>query len=248
MSQVTEVDGTSPVPPSAAELLALDAVSAGYGASPVLHNVSVTVPKGTLVALLGANGAGKTTLLRVASGLLRPAAGEVRLGGTAVTGQPAHRRARHGLCLIPEGRGIFPSLTVRENLELQVPPWVRDPALGRALEMFPVLGNRMKQVAGTLSGGEQQMLALARAVLAEPKVILVDEISMGLAPRLVDSLFGALTELAATGISMLLVEQYVQRALEVCSLAYIINKGEVVYSGPSQSLQRDTVIRQYLGT
>jgi branched-chain amino acid transport system ATP-binding protein len=201
-----------------------------------------------LVALLGANGAGKTTLLRVASGLLRPSAGEVRLAGAAVTGQQAHRRARGGLCLIPEGRGIFPSLTVRENLEIEIPPWVKTTAFDRALEVFPLLGNRMKQVAGTLSGGEQQMLALARAVLAEPKVILVDEISMGLAPRLVDSLFQALTELAATGISMLIVEQYIQRALEICSLAYIINKGTVVYSGSSQSLQRDTVIRQYLGT
>jgi branched-chain amino acid transport system ATP-binding protein len=114
--------------------------------------------------------------------------------------------------------------------------------------MFPVLGSRTKQVAGTLSGGEQQMLALARAVLAEPKVILVDEISMGLAPKLVDSLFEALTGLAASGVSMLIVEQYIQRALELCSLAYIINKGTVVYSGSSQSLQRDTVIREYLGT
>jgi branched-chain amino acid transport system ATP-binding protein len=247
MTQVTEANGTAPAPP-AAELLALDGVSAGYGASAVLHDVTVTVPQGALVALLGANGAGKTTLLRVAAGLLRPAAGAVRLGGVSVTGQPAHRRARRGLCLIPEGRGIFPSLTVRENLQIEVPPWVKDAALGRALDMFPVLGTRTKQVAGTLSGGEQQMLALARAVLAEPKVILVDEISMGLAPKLVDSLFEALTGLAATGVSMLIVEQYIQRALELCSLAYIINKGTVVYSGSSQSLQRDTVIREYLGT
>jgi branched-chain amino acid transport system ATP-binding protein len=247
MTQVTEADGTSPVSP-ATELLALDGVSAGYGASAVLHDVTVEVPQGALVALLGANGAGKTTLLRVAAGLLRPAAGEVRLGGVTVTGQPAHRRARRGLCLIPEGRGIFPSLTVRENLQIEVPPWVKDAALGRALDMFPVLGSRTKQVAGTLSGGEQQMLALARAVLAEPKVILVDEISMGLAPKLVDSLFEALTGLAASGVSMLIVEQYIQRALELCSLAYIINKGTVVYSGSSQSLQRDTVIREYLGT
>ena len=248
MTQVIESNGTPPVPSAEEELLALDGIAAGYGASAVLHNVTVTVPKGTMVALLGANGAGKTTLLRVASGLLRPATGEVRLGGAVVTGEPAHRRARHGLCLIPEGRGIFPSLTVRENLEIEVPPWVKDAALDRALAMFPMLGRRMKQVAGTLSGGEQQMLALARAVLAEPKVILVDEISMGLAPKLVDSLFEALTSLAAAGISMLIVEQYIQRALEICSLAYIISKGAVVYSGSSQSLQRDAVIREYLGT
>jgi branched-chain amino acid transport system ATP-binding protein len=214
----------------------------------VLRNVTVTVPKGTMVALLGANGAGKTTLLRVASGLLRPTAGEVRLGARAVTRLPAHRRAQHGLCLIPEGRGIFPSLTVSENLEIEVPPWVENAAVGQVVEMFPVLGRRMKQVAGTLSGGEQQMLALARAVLAQPKVILVDEISMGLAPKLVDTLFEALASLAAAGISMLIVEQYIQRALDLCSLAYIINKGEVVYSGSSQSLQRDAIVREYLGT
>jgi branched-chain amino acid transport system ATP-binding protein len=248
MTEVIESNGTPLVPAAEQELLALDGISAGYGASAVLRDVTVSVPKGSMVALLGANGAGKTTLLRVASGLLRPTAGQVRVGGAVVTGQPAHRRARHGLCLIPEGRGIFPSLTVRENLEIEVPPWVKDTAPGRALDMFPVLGSRMKQVAGTLSGGEQQMLALARAVLAEPKVILVDEISMGLAPKLVDSLFEVLAELAATGISMLIVEQYIQRALELCSLAYIINKGTVVYSGPSQSLQRDTILREYLGT
>jgi branched-chain amino acid transport system ATP-binding protein len=247
MSQVIASNGQSPVTPPIEELLALDGVFAGYGTSVVLQDVSVTVPKGTLVALLGANGAGKTTLLRVASGLLRPTAGNVRLGGADVTGQPAYRRTRRGLCLVPEGRGIFPSLTVRENLEIEVPPWIKNAELDRALEMFPVLGTRMKQVAGTLSGGEQQMLALARAVLAEPKVILVDEISMGLAPRLVDSLFEALTELAATGISMLIVEQYIQRALEICSLTYIINKGAVVYSGSSQSLGRDTIIQKYLG-
>jgi branched-chain amino acid transport system ATP-binding protein len=248
MTQVIAANGTSPLPPPAAEVLALDGITAGYGTSPVLRDVSVTVPHAALVALLGANGAGKTTLLRVASGLLRPTAGQVRLGAATVTGQPAHRRARGGLCLIPEGRGIFPSLTVRDNLEIEVPPWVKDAAPDRALAMFPTLGNRMRQVAGTLSGGEQQMLALARAVLSEPKVILVDEISMGLAPKLVDSLFEALTELAATGISMLIVEQYVQRALEICSLTYIINKGTVVYSGPSQSLQRDAIIRSYLGS
>jgi branched-chain amino acid transport system ATP-binding protein len=248
MSQVITEESVSPVPPPAEGLLALDGISAGYGTSAVLHDVSLSVPKGALVALLGANGAGKTTLLRVASGLLRPTAGNVRLGEADLTGQPAYRRVRSGLCLVPEGRGIFPSLTVRENLELEVPPWTKKPELGPALEMFPALGSRMKQVAGTMSGGEQQMLAVARAVLAEPKVILVDEISMGLAPKLVDSLFEALTKLAATGISMLIVEQYIQRALEMCSLTYILSKGAVVYSGPSRSLGRDTVIQKYLGT
>jgi branched-chain amino acid transport system ATP-binding protein len=198
--------------------------------------------------LLGANGAGKTTLLRVVSGQLRPTSGKVWLDGEDVTSLPAHRRARGGLCLIPEGRGIYPSLTVRENLELQVPPWIKHATLDPALEIFPVLGSRMKQVAGTLSGGQQQMLALARAVLAEPKIILLDEISMGLAPLLIDQLFEALLRLAERGTAMLIVEQYVQRALDLCSLTYIISKGTIVYSGPSQSLRSETVIKSYLGT
>jgi branched-chain amino acid transport system ATP-binding protein len=233
--------------PSTDESLALAGVSAGYGAAVVLHDVSISVPKGTLVAMLGANGAGKTTLLRVAAGLLRPSSGIVRVSGTDVTRQSASRRVRQGLCLVPEGRGIFPSLSVRENLELQVPPWHKSAAIDRAVDTFPILGKRLRQVAGTMSGGEQQMLALARAVLAEPSVILVDEISMGLAPLLVDRLFDALTALAAGGTSMLIVEQYVQRALEMCSLTYIINKGSIAYAGPSKSLDRDSVIREYLG-
>lgn len=228
-------------------VLVLDGVVASYGGAAVLHEVSIVVPRGHLIALLGANGAGKTTLLRVASGLLRPASGTVWLGGQDVTRRPPWRRVRAGLCLIPEGRGIFPSLTVRENLELHVPPWVKRYDLDRVVDVFPVLGERMKQVAGTLSGGQQQMLALGRAVLAEPSVLLLDEISMGLAPRLVDELFASLTVLAASGIAMLVVEQYVHRALDMCSLAYVINKGSVVFSGPSDSLRRDALVETYLG-
>jgi branched-chain amino acid transport system ATP-binding protein len=151
------------------------------------------------------------------------------------------------MCLVPEGRGIFPSLTVRDNLELQVPPWLKDANLDRALEVFPALRSRMGQVAGSMSGGEQQMLALARAVLAQPKVILLDEISLGLAPQMVDRLFEVLGRLAATGTSMLVVEQYVSRVLELCSAAYIMKKGAIVYSGPSSELKRSAVIDSYLG-
>jgi branched-chain amino acid transport system ATP-binding protein len=228
-------------------LLVLDSVSAGYGLAPVLRDVSITVPKGTLVALLGANGAGKTTLLRVASGLLRPSSGTVSLDGQDLTRLPPHHRAEAGMCLVPEGRGIFPSLTVRDNLELQVPPWLKDSNLDRVLEIFPALRSRMAQVAGSLSGGEQQMLALARAVLAQPKVILLDEISLGLAPQLVDRLFEVLGRLAAMGTGMLVVEQYVSRALELCSLSYIMNKGMIVYAGPSGELKRSAVIDSYMG-
>ncbi len=236
-----------PLNPPADGLLVLDSVSAGYGLTPVLRDVSIIVPTGTLVALLGANGAGKTTLLRVASGLLRPASGIVWLDGEDRTRQPPFRRAEAGMCLVPEGRGIFPSLTVRDNLELQVPPWLKDGKLDRALDVFPALGSRMAQVAGSLSGGEQQMLALARAVLAQPKVILLDEISLGLAPQLVDRLFEVLSRLAAMGTAMLVVEQYVSRVLELCSLSYIMKKGTIVYSGPSSELKRSAVIDSYLG-
>jgi len=236
-----------PASPPADGLLVLDSVCAGYGLTTVLRDVSITVPAGTLVALLGANGAGKTTLLRVASGLLRPTSGTVWLDGADKTRQPPFRRAEAGMCLVPEGRGIFPSLTVRDNLELQVPPWLKDANLDRALEVFPALRSRMGQVAGSMSGGEQQMLALARAVLAQPKVILLDEISLGLAPQMVDRLFEVLGRLAALGTAMLVVEQYVSRVLELCSAAYIMKKGAIVYSGPSSELRRSAVIDSYLG-
>jgi len=228
-------------------VLGLEGISASYGGATVLRNVSISVPHGSLVALLGGNGAGKTTLLRVAAGVLRPTAGRVWLNSRDVTRYPSHRRVREGLCLVPEGRGIFPSLSVQENLELQVPPWIKQGKLDRVRDIFPVLDSRRHQVAGTLSGGEQQMLALARAVLAEPQVILLDEISMGLAPRMVDQLFEALGQLASLGTSMLLVEQYVHRALEMCSIAYILRKGEVAYSGQTADLQRETVIESYIG-
>jgi branched-chain amino acid transport system ATP-binding protein len=234
--------------PSASDgALVLDGISAGYGGAAVLRDVSIVVPGSGVTALLGANGAGKTTLLRVASGLLRPASGTVRLGDRDVTGRAPWQRLRDGLCLVPEGRGIFPSLTVRENLELQVPPWAKDHDLDRAVEAFPALGTRMKQVAGTLSGGQQQMLALARAVLAEPKVLLLDEISMGLAPLLVDQLFESLAVLAEGGTAMLIVEQYVHRALDMSSLVYVLQKGSVVFSGPPESLRRNALIDTYLG-
>jgi branched-chain amino acid transport system ATP-binding protein len=241
-------NGNLSTTPASDGLLVLENVSASYGEATVLRDVSLAVPPGTLVALLGANGAGKTTLLRVASGQLRPNSGRVWLAGDEITSRPPHSRVRDGLCLVPEGRGIYPSLTVRENLELQVPPWIKNRSLTPALDVFPVLGSRMKQVAGTLSGGQQQMLALARAVLAQPKIILLDEISMGLAPLLIDQLFEALVKLGQSGTAMLVVEQYIRRALEFCSFAYIISKGTIVYSGPSESLQSDTVIESYLGT
>jgi branched-chain amino acid transport system ATP-binding protein len=226
----------------------LQHISAGYGDTTVLRDVSITVPDATVVALLGPNGAGKTTALRVASGLIRPREGAVTLNGDDVTRLGPYRRVARGLCHIPEGRGIFPSLTVRENLILDVPRGKEREAIEKAIDTFPVLGTRQKQVAGTLSGGEQQMLALVRAYVSDPSVVLVDEASLGLAPLIVDSLFQFLERLAAAGVALLVVEQYVSRALELASTVYLLNQGEIVYSGAANGLDEDTIFSLYAGS
>jgi branched-chain amino acid transport system ATP-binding protein len=228
-------------------LLELRDIAGGYGATKVLFGVDLEVPRGGVVALVGANGAGKTTLLRIASGLLRPASGTVRLAGQDVTRKPPHERAKLGLCHVTEGRSIFRALTVRDNLELQVPPWVKDTSLDRAIEMFPVLGDRLNQTAGSMSGGEQQMLALARAWVAEPSLVLVDEASMGLAPRIVQEIFEVLRRLAEAGVALLLVEQYVARALELADHVYLLKQGTITYSGSPSGLADDALLSAYLG-
>jgi len=205
------------------------------------------VPAGTVAALLGPNGAGKTTLLRAAAGLLRPSAGTVLVGGADVTRLRPHRRARAGLCLIPEGRGIFPALSVRENLLLQIPKWNRSARLDDALELFPVLGQRLGETAGRLSGGQQQMLALSRCVLAQPSLILLDEVSMGLAPIVIEQIFASLQQLAERGIALLIVEQYVNRALAMADSVHLLNRGRLTYSGPPSGLDEDAVVSGYLG-
>ncbi|MFD0661356.1 ABC transporter ATP-binding protein [Thermocatellispora tengchongensis] len=213
-------------------ILALDGVTAGYGTTTVLRDVSLSVGTGQIVAVLGANGAGKSTLLRTAAGTVVPSAGRVRLDGADATRHPPYRRARRGLCLIPEGRGIFRGLTVEENLRLQIP---RGASLGEAVEravaVFPALRERLKTTAGTLSGGQQQMVALARACVTDPKVLLIDEVSMGLAPIVVDEIFAALRGIAATGVAMVLVEQYVGRALEFADTAVPAAQGTRVVRG-----------------
>jgi len=227
-------------------LLELRGVTAGFGELTVLRDVNVAVAQGQAVALLGPNGAGKTTMLRLAAGLLRPRAGAVLINGEDVTRRSSDQRARRGLCLIPEGRGIFRNLSVRDNLRLSVPPW-RSSGIDDALEAFPILRDRLGQAAGTLSGGEQQMLALARSYLAKPSVVLLDEISMGLAPRIVDQIFASLATLAATGIGLLLVEQYVERALEIVDRVYLLNRGRITHHGPATELTRDTILSHYMG-
>ena len=228
-------------------MFTLDNIVAGYAETTVLRGASLTVPEGSVVALLGANGAGKTTLLRVASGLLRPTSGTMTLDGVDVTGARPHQLAVRGVCHVPEGRGVFPSLTVRENLALAAGPGGKD-ALDKAVAAFPRLGERIGQTAGTMSGGEQQMLALARAYIANPKVWLLDEVSMGLAPKIVDEIFEFLGRVAREGSSLLLVEQYVTRALALADYVYLLNRGQVAYRGEPSELADEDVFARYLGT
>ena len=208
--------------------------------------MSLAVPTGKLVALLGANGAGKTTLLRVASGLLRPSEGRILLDGADRTDASAVEMSRHGVCHVPEGRGVFRSLTVRENLVLQARE-TKGFDVDRVVDAFPVLGKRMRQVSGTMSGGEQQMLALSRAYLSNPRIVLLDEVSMGLAPSIVDDIFVFLEQLAREGAALLLVEQYVARALRLADLVYILNRGRLAFAGEPVELEDDDLFARYLG-
>jgi branched-chain amino acid transport system ATP-binding protein len=228
-------------------MLTIEGVSAGYAGVPVLRDVSLVVPSSSVVALLGPNGAGKTTLLRVASGLLRPAAGRVTLDGRDVTDLSPHPLAGRGLCHVPEGRGVFGPLTVQENLVLFSAPGQEKEALERAVEVFPVLGQRRNQAAGTMSGGEQQMLALARAYISGAPVILLDEVSMGLAPVIVDTIFEFLERVAGEGTSLLIVEQYVNKALAIADYAYILGRGRITFAGDSAELVDEDVFHRYLG-
>lgn len=225
----------------------LQGVVAGYGDTTVLRGVDLVVPPSSVVALLGPNGAGKTTLLRAASGILPCWGGRLVVDGRDLTNRGPHEVAAAGVCHVPEGRGIFPTLTVRENLVLQSPRGGEAEAIERATAVFPVLGRRLRQVAGTMSGGEQQMLALCRAYVRQPKVVLLDEVSMGLAPKIVDEIFVFLEVLARQGSSLLLVEQYVTRALELADYVYLLNKGSVGFRGEPSELDGEDVFLEYLG-
>jgi branched-chain amino acid transport system ATP-binding protein len=219
-------------------VLEVDGVSGGYGKVEVLHGVRLTVPDGAVVALVGANGAGKTTLLRLIAGLVPPTRGEVRVDRRSTRGLSPYEVARRGVCLIPEGRGIFPALTVGENLAMQAVGG--DGSIDRALTYFPVLKQRITQRAGTLSGGEQQMLALSRALVTRPRLLMLDEISMGLAPIIVEQLFETVGELARDGISILLVEQYLTYALRMAEYVCVLGKGRVQFLGePAELAGRD---------
>ena len=244
---MSDVAGES-APESAPEvLLRAENVTAGYGETVVLRDVTISVRPSSVVALLGPNGAGKTTLLRTISGLMRPMSGRIWLGDEEITRRPAEFVARAGLCHVPEGRGIFPSLTVRENLILQAKRGSERAGINRIAEMFPELGRRLGQVAGSMSGGEQQMLALARAMLSEPSLVVVDEASLGLAPVLVDRIFETFVNITTAGTALLIVEQYVPRALEIADTAYLLDRGEIVFGGPAAELDSAELTRRYLG-
>jgi branched-chain amino acid transport system ATP-binding protein len=224
-----------------------------YGRIPVLFGIDLDVASGEVVTLLGANGAGKSTTLRALSGLLRPEAGSVTFGGRSIERMPAERIARLGLVHVPEGRGVFPSLLVEETLRLAGRSLAKadlEASLARVYELFPVLADRRRQAVGMLSGGERQMVALSRALLSRPTLLMIDEPSQGLAPLLCDQLFEVIATLAADeGIAVLLVEQFVTRALELASRAYVLTKGSVSYEGSAAELAADEsfIASSYLG-
>jgi branched-chain amino acid transport system ATP-binding protein len=222
-------------------------ITAGYGRSTVLRSVDLVAPAGKVVALLGPNGAGKSTLLKVAAGLVAPTGGTVHLHGEDVTHLSEAKRAGRGLCLIPEGRGIFRQLTVRENLAMFAGGKKVAEAIDRAATVFPILGDRLGQEAGTMSGGQQQMLAVARALVNQADVILADELSVGLAPVIVDEIFEAVDGFRREGRSMVVVEQYVGRVLGLADYVYILNKGQVAFVGEPEQCRDDAMFERYVG-
>ncbi len=233
-------------------MLELDGVDVHYGGIHALRGVSLKVEAGEVVTLIGANGAGKTTTLRAISGLVRPTKGKVRFDGKDLTGVPAHQIVASGLVHAPEGRGIFSNMTVEENLDLGAFLRHDKTAVAKdrehALTLFPRLRERLAQNAGTLSGGEQQMLAIARALLSRPRLLLLDEPSLGLAPQIVATIFKIVRTIAAEGTTILLVEQNAHMALGVASRAYVLEVGEIVLQGPAAQLAKDDKIRKaYLG-
>jgi branched-chain amino acid transport system ATP-binding protein len=227
--------------------LELSKVTAGYGDVVVLRDVSIVVPKGRVVALVGPNGAGKSTLLSVASGLLGARSGQVLLDNADQSGIPPEERVGRGLCHVTEGGAIFPGLTVKENLRMFAKPRAEREGMERAISAFPRLGERLGQVAGTMSGGEQRMLALARTYARQPSVILLDEVSLGLAPIIVDEIFEFLARIASEGTSLLVVEQYVAKVLALADLAYLLVRGRIVFAGEADELQGTDIMSQYLG-
>ena len=227
--------------------LTISGLTTGYGRTVVLRDLSLTIPAGQVTALLGPNGAGKTTLLRAICGFLPAGSGTVRLFDEDVTKVAPHRRFAKGLCHVPEGRGVFRSMTVRENLRMQCGKGSEKEAIERAAAAFPVLKDRLDQIAGTLSGGQQQMLAMAAAYVRSPRLVLIDEASLGLAPILVDEIFEFLYRLTEDGGSLLLVDQFAHRALAMATGAHVLRHGELMYSGDAQALLDGDLFSHYVG-
>jgi branched-chain amino acid transport system ATP-binding protein len=230
-------------------LLEADGLDVFHGHLQALHGVSISVDEGETVALVGANGAGKTTLLATLAGAHRPRRGAVRWAGQDVTALPAHRRVRLGVSLTPEGRRLFPSLTVEENL--LVGAWTGRAgawSIERVCAAFPLVAGLRDRRADALSGGERQAVAIARSLMANPRVLLLDEVSLGLAPVMVDQLYSSLAVIRAEGTGLLLVEQDLQRAMEVCDWMYCLLEGQIVLAGRPGELSRDEVVAAYFGT
>jgi branched-chain amino acid transport system ATP-binding protein len=234
---------------TSAPILELRNVRAGYGSIDVLHGVNLTIGRGEVVALLGPNGAGKSTTIKVISGLLRPSSGHLIVAGRDVTGASAGALARAGLCTIPEGRGIFPNLTVRENLLMATFSGHKMSDIEeKTYARFPRLSERRTQLAGTMSGGEQQMLSLARALATDPAILLLDELSMGLAPLIVAELYAQVATIAAEGVSVLVVEQFARTVLGVADTAVLLTHGTVRMAGKASDIGDDVLAGAYLGS
>ena len=232
-------------------MLSLEGVDAGYAGLQVLHGIGMHVREGEVVALIGANGAGKTTTLRAISGMIAPTGGDITLDGTSVVGLGPHELVRRGVVMVAEDRELFGGLTVDENLAMggyTRTAAERDETRAQVYELFPILGERVDQRADTMSGGQQQMLAIGRALMARPRLLLLDEPSMGLAPKLVSDVFSTIERIRSTGITVLIVEQNAQRTLETADRAYVIESGEITLSGSGGELLTDPNVRKaYLG-
>jgi branched-chain amino acid transport system ATP-binding protein len=237
-------------------MLTIKELVAGYGKVQVLHGISIEVPKGKVVTLIGSNGAGKTTTMRAVSGMIKPTGGQISLNGDRIDGLESYHIAKRGLAHSPEGRRVFATMSVTDNLTLGAFPRLTGSRpkgdvkadLERAMELFPRLKERREQLAGTLSGGEQQMLAMARAVMLNPDIVLLDEPSMGLAPILVEEVFRIIARLKSEGVTMLLVEQFAAAALNVADYGYVLENGKIAVHGPAEKLKNDPAVKAaYLG-
>ncbi len=249
-TNLTKSAGTRDAGSARRPMLEVDEIEVRYGAIAALKGISFRVDEGEIVALLGANGAGKTTTQKTVSGMMRPATGSITLNGKRIDGIPAHQLINLGICHVPEGRHVFPRMTVAENLDMGAFRFkeVDRNDLERVLELFPRLRERLKQQAGTLSGGEQQMLAIGRALMGKPSLLLLDEPSMGLAPLIVAQIFEIVREINQSGVTVLLVEQNAAQALSLANRGYVLETGEIVLEGTGQELLADDRIRAaYLG-